>query len=201
MPQRPVPPTGTILTVLVDAASHRLLLERLSAHAPNIAGLGSVRSLPVSAPRLRPPAIPPRQLIARYFAALNAHHWYSAYLLEATCVAIFALPNGSGAPVGSGGFEARPAARVSHGGSSVLRAARVTSIRPFHDSLLTRNHFLGFNVSAWLTFAYPPVSSGYAGNNERPSGHHTIKMILHRCDGRWGIDAGWLGTGGPWNWT
>ncbi|MDQ2743975.1 MAG: hypothetical protein M3Z66_16995 [Chloroflexota bacterium] len=201
-PQKPIPPTGTVITVTVGTTSHRILDYHLGSGIPAIASLGYVRTLSLSNNSLRPPSIPPRQLVARYFADLNAHRWYPGYLLEATCQADFTLPNGPGAPVGAGGFPARPALGPHlYNRSAGLRAARVTDIHPFHDAILARNHFLGFDVGVWLKFVYPPVSSGYAGNNERPSGHHVVKMILHRCDGRWGIDSGWLGSGGPWNWT
>ncbi len=199
--QRPVPPTGAFITVLISISSHRVLDYRLGDRAPNLAMLRSVRALPFQSAGLRPPAIAPRQLVARYFADLNAHRAYAAYLLEATCQTDFIDPNGPGEPAGSGGFGARG---VWNGHASprppILRAAHVTGIHQFHDPILTRNHFLGFDVGVWLRFDYPPVSSGFAGNNERPSGHHVVKVILHSCDRRWGIDPGWLGSGGPWNW-
>ncbi len=206
--QRPVPPTGTVNMLVVSVSSHRILQYRLSSRVPDSARLGVVRALPFNTTRLRPPSIAPRQLVARYFADLNAHHPNAAYLLEATCQADFTLPNGPGAPIGAGDLAARSAMsgvrHSSHGPNShappILRAARVTSIRPFHDSILTRNHFLGFEVGVWLRLVYPPVGPGYAGNNERPSGYHVVKMILHRCDGRWGVDPGWMGSGGPWTW-
>lgn len=152
------------------------------------------RPKPASAPPLSP-----REMITQYFGDIKAHRYHAAYLLEVTCSATFQMTNGNGA-AGSMGLPGRG---VYHGipDRGVIRSLRITSIRPFHDRLLHRLHFLGFRVNGWFRFVYPPVGSGYAGNNERASGFHRIAIIVRRCGGVWGIDPNWWDTGGPWNWT
>lgn len=154
----------------------------------------------------------PRDLIARYFTYLERKQYYAAYRLTAPCAVTFRIPNPDGAPPGEGGLGPRvPWAmspeirrdRAKYGWFGVV-AFRVFSIRQFFGKrgqpdqwILRHYHYLEFEVSAWMKFAYPPLA-----NNKRLSGQHVAKVILYQCHHDWYIDPDWIeGTGGPFTWV
>ncbi|HLJ67105.1 MAG TPA: hypothetical protein VKX16_07070 [Chloroflexota bacterium] len=145
----------------------------------------------------------PRQIVAQYFAALNAHRYHAAWQLEASCGKVITVPNGSGSPVGLEGWAGRPPwqppsrEEMNH---SILRSARVTGIRPLHIPILTRNHILAFGVSGWYTFDYSRVPWA---NMKHRNGFHVVKIAMWQCHGRWGVEPGaWLsGSGGELTWN
>jgi len=141
------------------------------------------------------------KLVAAYFANLKAGRDHAAYRLEATCDVTWSTRRTGGAPpeiAGLGGTGGKVGGSVH----VPIRSYRVASIVQFHHPLLTRLHFLGFYVSGWFTFVYPPVSASNPGMNERRSGYHRIVIIVRRCGNRWGISPDWLAEGGgpPIDW-
>ena len=145
----------------------------------------------------------PRQIILQYFAALNAHRYHAAWLLEASCNTSYPVPNSPGAPVGSISFHGRGTTWVPPPGilarHPILASARVTAIKPLHVPVLARQHILAFGVSGWYRFDYSAVPWA---NDKHTSGFHVIKLALWKCNGRWGIESGWVSSGGgPLNWS
>lgn len=154
-------------------------------------------------------ALSPRQIVSLYFRDLNRKQYHAAYFLTAPCVATYQIPNPGGAPPGQGSLGGRgpweqspslDAYRARYGWYGLL-SARIVSIRHFYHPILRRYHFLGFSISAWLRFSYPPHALKTAGSFERHSGRHVIIMVLFQCHHRWYIDPGWInGMGGPFSW-
>lgn len=112
------------------------------------------------------------------------------------------VSNGPGGPVGSAGFEGRgniwspPRGAIAQ--HPILAAARVTGINPLHIPVLQRNHILTFGVSGWFRFDYTAVP--WANDTHR-TGFHSIKIAIWQCNGQWGIESGWVSSGGgPLNW-
>jgi len=108
-----------------------------------------------AAAHLLPPA-----MVRAYFADLNAHRYQAAWRLEAPCGVTFSIPNGPGAPIGSGDYPGRGAwqpAPVRVARHPILASAPVTTVTPLHIPILARNHILAFGVSGWYTFDYSLV--------------------------------------------
>lgn len=156
------------------------------------------------------PSGSPKHLVAQYIADLNAHRYRAAYALEAPCSATFSISNGPGAPPGRGGLPGR--APYSPRMWEQLRHVKVQRFELIKSSVLIRRierigrlltpiRFVGVEVDGWFTFVYPPPSSQFAGNNERPSGYHRAIVIVRPCGGRWRVDPNWLDTGGPFHWS
>jgi hypothetical protein len=148
----------------------------------------------------------PRQMVAQYFADLNAHRFYAAWLLEAPCGVSFAVPNGPGAPVGSEGYPGKNrwvALRGTYARHPILASTRLTGIKRLHIPILERNHILAFGVSGWFRFDYSAVASQPSFNNKHRSGFHVIKIAVWKCNDRWGVEPSyWLvAGGGELNWT
>jgi hypothetical protein len=157
---------------------------------------------PTGAAAARAP-LSPQIMLRAYFAALNAHHYYAAWALEAPCGITIPVPNGPGAPMGSEGYAGRgtwqrvPARFARH---PILASAHVTAIKPLHIPLLARHHVLAFGVSGRYTFDYSLVPWA---NMKHRDGFHVVKIALWQCHGRWGIEpAAWLvGSGGELTWS
>ncbi len=163
--------------------------------------LGLAWSSPAAA---RATPLSPRQMLAQYFAALNAHRYHDAWLLEAPCDVTVYISNGPGAPMGSEGYGGRgtgpwrpaPARFTRH---PILASAHVTKIAQLHIPILNRHHILTFGVSGRYTFDYSEVP---AANMRHNNGFHVVKIAMWRCNGRWGVEGqAWLvGSGGELTW-
>lgn len=189
----------------------RFWLARLLAVIVVVGSALLVNKQIIAAPAMSHPAgccrhvhsLTPRRMVARYFAALNAYHFYAAWKLEAPCGVTFSISNGPGAPVGSAGYPRRgawlpvPTAQARH---PILASAHVTTITRLHIPILTRNHILAFGVSGWYRFDYSRVPWA---NMKHKNGFHVVKIAVWRCHGRWGVEPQvWLvGSGGELNWT
>jgi hypothetical protein len=147
----------------------------------------------------------PRQMIAQYFDALNAHRYHAAWRLEAPCGVTLYTSNGQGAPKGSEGYEGRGSGPWRPGPPNfarhpILASAHVTKITWLRIPLFARYHVLAFGVSGWYTFDYSRVPWA---NMTHKNGFHTVKIAMWRCNGKWGLEGyEWLtGSGGELTWT
>lgn len=151
-------------------------------------------------------AASPQQLVAEYFADLNAHRFYAAWLLEAPCGISYSIPNGPRAPVGTASYPGKApwsSPRGTYSRHPILASAAVKRISRLHIPILDRNHILAFAVAGWFRFDYSAVASNPSFNNMHRSGYHVIKLGLWKCDGRSGIEPSYwmVAGGGDFSWT
>lgn len=144
-----------------------------------------------------------KQLLARYFADLNAHRYHASWALEAPCGVSFTISNGPGAPTGSGSYQGRGKWVPPHGAlirHSILAAVRVKRIWRLHIGILDRNHIHAYAVAGWFQFDYTAVPWA---NEKHKSGFHVAKIAMWQCAGRWGVESPewYIGSGGELNWS
>lgn len=144
-----------------------------------------------------------KQMLARYLADLDAHRYYAAWLLEAPCGVSFTVSNGTGAPVGSAGYQGRGrwvpprGALIRH---PILASVHVKRIWRLHIGILERNHIRAYAVAGWFQFDYTAVPWA---NEKHKNGFHVARIAMWQCAGRWGGESPewYIGSGGELNWS